>query len=82
MNDKTSYTADEWRAEARRRFGERLQDYRFKCPRCGNVATGEDFKKAGANPNAMYTECIGRYNGKLSAVIGLPTACSTFVKSM
>lgn len=64
MNDKTSYTADEWRAESRRRFGVRLQDYRFKCPRCGNVATGEDFKKAGANPNAMYTECIGRYNAK------------------
>lgn len=65
MNAKTNETADEWRIEVRRRFGEGLHDYRLKEPRCGNIATGEEFKKTGVNPNAMHTECIGRYNGEM-----------------
>lgn len=34
--------------------------YRFICPMCGNVASADDFKKAGANPGRVAKECIGR----------------------
>lgn len=34
--------------------------YRFVCPMCGNVASAEDFKKAGAEPDRVAKECIGR----------------------
>lgn len=35
-------------------------DCRFKCPRCGNVATMQDFKDLGVNPERAAKECIGR----------------------
>lgn len=65
MNDIIRMTHEEWKAEAERRFGKDILRWRFVCPGCGHVASGQDFKDAGAEPNAMYQECIGRYhNGK------------------
>ncbi len=58
---RVNYTLDEWLAEGRRRFGPNFTDWRFICPICGNVASGQEFKDAGAPPNRMYQECIGRY---------------------
>jgi hypothetical protein len=59
-------TKGEWLAEATRRFGPDPIDWRFVCPICGTVASGHDFRAAGANPNALARECIGRYTGARS----------------
>jgi len=61
-------THDEWVAEAHRLFGDNPADWHFVCPICGNEASGHDFKAAGAHPNAMYQECIGRYTKGRSAM--------------
>jgi hypothetical protein len=79
---KTKYTKEEWLAEGERLFGTKYEDYRFKCPRCGNIATGQEFKDAGQNPNAMYCECIGRYvkgKGCDWAAYGLFDICKVHV---
>ena len=54
-------THAEWLNEGKRRFGEYVENYKFKCPKCGNVASGQEFKDAGCEPGAMAQECIGRY---------------------
>jgi hypothetical protein len=60
----TEMTVAEWLAEGERRFGANPIDWRFVCPVCGNVASGHDFKAAGAtDPDVMRCECIGRYTG-------------------
>ncbi|MEK5162040.1 VVA0879 family protein [Paenibacillus sp. FSL R5-0527] len=57
-------TLDEWRTEARERFGDRTAEWKFKCPRCGNIQSPKDFVSRGAAPgeaaNRAYQECIGR----------------------
>jgi hypothetical protein len=57
-----SMSFEDWRAEGERRFGKDITKWKFVCPGCGHIASGQDFKDAGAAPNAMYQECIGRYN--------------------
>lgn len=57
-------TLEEWLNEAKQRFGEKTTDWKFVCPACGHVASGQDFKDAGAEPNAIYQKCIGRLNSK------------------
>lgn len=55
------YTREEWIAEGERLFGEDLENWKFRCPRCGNIASGQDFKDAGADLYNVNSECIGRY---------------------
>ena len=79
---KKEYTKEEWLAEGKRLFGDRLVDYRFRCPKCGNVASGQEFKDAGAGPNAMCCECIGRHvkgKGCDWAAYGLFDICTVHV---
>ena len=64
--DKTRWTQDELVAEATARFGEDALDWAFRCPSCGDVATARDFQQAGADPNRIGQECIGRHLGALS----------------
>lgn len=59
--DNKNYTKEEWLAEGERLFGEHIEDWKFKCPKCGNIASGQEFKDVGAESNSMYCECIGRY---------------------
>lgn len=54
----------EWMEEGKQRFGEDFTNWKFKCPCCGHVASGQDFKDLKAEPNDMYQICIGRINGK------------------
>ena len=61
MNAPITMTLEEWRAEAEQRFGPNPEDWRFVCPVCSNEASGLEFKKAGARPDAMRCECIGRH---------------------
>jgi len=82
--DKKTYTPEEWRAEGKRRFGSKFEDWKFKCPSCGNVASGKEFKEAGAEPNDMYQNCIGRFNGKEKgcdwAAYGLFDICTVHIQ--
>ena len=77
-----NYTKAEWLAEGKRLFGNHFEDYRFKCPRCGNIASGQEFKDVGAKPDNMYCECIGRYvkgKGCDWAAYGLFDICTVHV---
>lgn len=57
-------TLEEWNKEGVERFGANYEDWKFKCPACGHVASGKEFKALGAKPNDMFQNCIGRINGE------------------
>lgn len=60
---------EDWLKEGKRRFGENLEKWKFKCSICAHVATVEDYKPykdKGATPNSAIQECIGRYQGATS----------------
>lgn len=63
--EKREWTQAELVAEARARFGEDGLKWSFRCPHCGDDATAQDFKDAGADPNRVGQECIGRSLGAL-----------------
>lgn len=80
--ERKNYTLQEWLAEAERRYGKNYENYKFKCPHCGNIASGKEFKDAGQNPKAMYCECIGRYvkdKGCDWTAYGLFDICKVYV---
>jgi hypothetical protein len=56
-------TLEEWRAEVRERLGDPPDPARlaFACPRCGNVATAEQFRTLGEHADRAATNCIGRF---------------------
>ena len=64
--EKTHWTQQDLCDEAAARFGDDARDWAFRCPSCGDVATARDFKDAGADPNRIGQECIGRHLGALS----------------
>ena len=78
MNDNPKpIPVEEWRAEARRRFGQDAMKWRFVCPSCGHVQTPEDFKKAGAPSSAVGYSCIGRWDGHMHVTMGTkPGPCN------
>lgn len=57
------FTLLEWKAEGSKRFGSDSRKWRFKCPKCGNVQTLEEFQADGIEEpeNKFYFSCIGRY---------------------
>lgn len=80
-------TLAEFRAEAAARFGPDPLGWAFECPRCGDVATGADFRGALAaavvprqHPDGtpvVFTdvfgqECVGRAAGFLGALASDP----------
>ena len=80
--EKKIYTKDEWLVEGKRLFGKHIEEWKFKCPKCGNIASGQEFKDAGAESNSMYCECIGRYVKKKGcdwAAYGLFDICNVHV---
>lgn len=56
-----NYTLEQWKDKGEALFGKEPENWKFKCPKCGNVASGQEFKDVGQGPNSMYCECIGRY---------------------
>jgi hypothetical protein len=58
------YTFNEWKTEGKRRFGDDFKNWKFVCPNCGRVSSGNEFIENGAAFNDMYVTCIGRHNGK------------------
>lgn len=78
-------TINEWRYTAVSLFGQDPGKWRFKCPRCGNVATVAEFDKFGTEPDAATQECIGRYRkdkGCNWAAYGLLDICTTHVEGI
>ena len=67
---KTQWTQAELVAEATARFGDDALKWSFRCPSCGDDATAQDFTNAGADPNRVGQECVGR---SLGALKGAPT---------
>ena len=62
---KTTYTHVEWLAEGKRRFGDDFMKWRFQCPACGHIASVQDIKDAGGDPETQsYFCCIGRFTGQ------------------
>ncbi len=82
IKSNVEYTVEQWQEEGKRRFGDNVRNWKFKCPKCGNVASGEEFIKYTADINAIYCECIGRYNkdkGCNWAAYGLFDICTVHV---
>jgi len=59
----STFTVDEWKAEAIRLFGEDHMAWRFVCPSCGHVASTNDYHQAGAPSGAVAFSCVGRWTG-------------------
>ncbi len=80
---RKKYTKDEWLAEGKRLFGEDILAWRFRCPNCGNVASIQDFKDAGAKQaDDAAKNCIGRFVGGKGcdwAAYGLFDICKVHV---
>ncbi len=60
------YTREEWGAEAARRFGDDLLNWKFVCPSCGHVQSAQDYRDAGAPVTAVGFSCVGRWDGHMS----------------
>lgn len=58
------YTEKEWKKIIIERFGEDIVNWRFKCPACGKITSGKEFKEAGAEPKDIYQKCIGNFKGQ------------------
>lgn len=83
MDGKQYKTAAEWLAEGERLFGPDYTKWRFKCPHCGRVTTGQEFKDAGADTDDIYNNCIGRFDKSKGcdwAAYGLFDICNTHVE--
>lgn len=52
---------NDWRAEAKRRFGENEMDWKFVCPSCGHIASVSDWLAAGATEGEVAFSCVGRH---------------------
>lgn len=55
-------TLDEWEKEGEQLYGKVRLDWRFRCPACGYVQTGREFKAAGLDPNLAYQHCASRHD--------------------
>ena len=53
-------TEDEWRARGLQLFGADPEKWGFKCPCCGHVATGEEYRALGDKGGMIGFSCIGR----------------------
>lgn len=54
-------THDEWLTEGLALFGNDRMAWKFKCPSCGNVASTQDYKDAGASSTDVGFACVGRW---------------------
>jgi hypothetical protein len=58
-----TYQLADWLAEAKRSFGEPSAKWKFQCPMCGHIQSGEDFIAAGIEDynTKVFFSCIGRW---------------------
>lgn len=69
-------SAEEWRAEARRLFGDDPMQWRFVCPSCGHVASVADWKAAGASEREVAFSCVGRHLEHRREIFEKPGPCN------
>ena len=58
------YNIAEWQSLGEKLYGKNLKDWKFKCPACGKISSGREFKATGLSPDSMHSNCIGRYNNR------------------
>jgi hypothetical protein len=58
------YTEKEWKKIITERFGEDILDWKFRCPACGKITSGKEFKEAEAEANDIFQKCIGNFTGQ------------------
>ncbi len=63
MNNRRKVTEQEFRDEAVNKFGPDVRAWKFVCPVCGHIASGQDYIDAGAPTGAIAFSCIGRWTG-------------------
>lgn len=51
---------DDWLKEGEKRYGEHIEDWKFICPICKKISSGQEFKDLGAKANDIPQICIGR----------------------
>lgn len=61
MENKIYMSQENWLNLGKKIYGENLLNYKFKCPSCGRIASGEEYKNAGAKPKDMCQCCISRF---------------------
>lgn len=66
MTDKIDpVTIEEWHKKARELFGDQARHWKFVCPICNTVQSGQDFVDAGVSQDtaesSIAVECIGRF---------------------
>lgn len=61
MSTYAEMTIQEYYAEAEKRFGPDANDWKFKCPSCGYIASVKEYRAAGATSGAIGFSCIGRW---------------------
>lgn len=71
-------TQAEWMLAGAKRFGDDMQDWRFRCPACKHVTSVADWREACAPVGAIAYSCIGRYlyGGVSDAFSGEPGPCN------
>lgn len=55
-----------WAERGKSLFGKNVLNWRFRCPACNGVQTGNEFKQffsLGAAPQMSYTKCLSHYAG-------------------
>jgi len=61
-------TQDEFLAEARKRFGPKVRDWKFVCPACGTVQSVQQLLDAGLSKEDVQSvigySCIGRFTNQ------------------
>lgn len=62
------YSVKEWEEKGRRLYGDKRRHWKFRCPMCKTVQSGQDFIDTGMSLEASQEcagfSCIGRVNGK------------------
>lgn len=57
----TKIKIEEYFAEAEKRFGTNNNDWKFKCPSCGYIASVKEYRESGAPNGAIGFSCVGRW---------------------
>ena len=62
--------------KAKSLFGRNPDNWKFKCPCCGHVASVKDYEDAGAPTGAVGFSCIGRWSGHMDTDMGAGQPCN------
>jgi len=57
----TEYQHKEWINKITAKFGISPLYWKFKCPGCGKISSGKEFKELGGTPEDLIQKCIGNF---------------------